>query len=59
LTVALLVFAALAVAGFYFFNQERDRHQSIAAKAQKLARENPDAEVFSPAADTDSGVKKK
>jgi hypothetical protein len=59
--VALLVFAALAVAGFYFFNQERDRdrHQSIAAKAQKLARENPDAEVFSPAADTDSDVKKK
>ncbi|MDR0534221.1 MAG: hypothetical protein LBH01_09750 [Verrucomicrobiales bacterium] len=53
--VLLIFFVCLSGAGFYLLNQERDRNQSVAVKAQKIAKENPDAEVFTG----DVDVKKK
>jgi lipopolysaccharide export system protein LptA len=55
LIVLLIFFVCLSGAGFYLLNQERDRNQSVAVKAQKIAKENPDAEVFTG----DVDVKKK
>jgi uncharacterized protein YpmB len=58
--VALLIFfIVLSGAGFYLLNQERDKHQSVEAKAHKIAKENPDAEVFMGDANSDANVKKK
>ncbi|MDR2462354.1 MAG: hypothetical protein LBD30_01045 [Verrucomicrobiales bacterium] len=59
LVVALTVFALLAGIGFYLFNQERGKHESIAEKARQIARENPNAEVFTNDANRDADVKKK
>ncbi|MDR1192094.1 MAG: hypothetical protein LBK60_10605 [Verrucomicrobiales bacterium] len=56
---ALVVLALLAAAGFYLYQQERDKHDSIAAKARQIAEENPNAEVFSGDVNPDADVKKK
>jgi uncharacterized protein YpmB len=55
----LIFFIILSGAGFYLLNQERDKNQSVEAKAHKIARENPGAEVFMGDAGNDSDVKKK
>jgi lipoprotein-anchoring transpeptidase ErfK/SrfK len=58
----VLFFAVLAAVAFYLLNQERNNNQSIPAKVEKIAKANPDAEVFSDAngdVNTDTNVKKK
>jgi uncharacterized protein HemX len=59
LALAVIALALLAGTAFYFLNQERDKHESIAAQAHKIAKENPDAEVFTEDVNPDADVKKK